>query len=94
MKTHVKLSLAMLTGFGLGAGAVHELRAQATPPAYVISEIDVIDEDGYAHQYIPVAREVLAASGQKRLASGGDTLGGVDIYRSHRMMAARVMTAR
>jgi uncharacterized protein (DUF1330 family) len=74
MKTHVKLGLAMLAGFGLGAGAVHELRAQATPPAYVISEIDVIEEDGYAHQYIPVAKEALAAGGQKRLASGGNTL--------------------
>ena len=43
MKTHVKLGLAMLAGFGLGAGAVHELHAEATPPAYVISEIDVVD---------------------------------------------------
>ena len=34
----------MLAGFGLGAGAVHELHAEATPPAYVISEIDVVDE--------------------------------------------------
>ena len=74
MKTHAKLGLAMLAGFGLGAGAVHELRAQATPPAYVISEIDVVDEDGYARQYIPIAKEALGASGQKRLASGSNTL--------------------
>jgi uncharacterized protein (DUF1330 family) len=67
MKTHVKLGLAMLAGFGLGAGAVHELHAEATPPAYVISEIDVVDENGYANK-------VLAASGQKRLASSGNTL--------------------
>jgi len=74
MKTHVKLGLAMLAGFGLGAGAVHELHAQAALPAYVISEIDVLDEDGYAHQYLPAVNEALAASGQKRLASGGNTL--------------------
>ena len=74
MKTHVKLGLAMLAGFGLGAGAVHELHAQAAPPAYVISEVNVIDEDGYAHQYLPAANAALAASGQKRLASGGNTL--------------------
>jgi uncharacterized protein (DUF1330 family) len=74
MKTHVKLGLAMLAGFGLGAGAVHELHAQATPPAYVISEVDVIDEDGYAHQFLPAATAALAASGQKRLASGGNTI--------------------
>jgi hypothetical protein len=38
MNTHVKLGLAMLAGFTLGAGAVHELHAQATPLAYGISE--------------------------------------------------------
>ena len=74
MKTHVKLGLALLAGFGLGAGAVHELHAQAAPPAYVISEVEVIDEDGYAHQFLPAVNEALAASGQKRLASGGNTL--------------------
>jgi uncharacterized protein (DUF1330 family) len=74
MKTHVKLGLALLAGFGLGAGAVHELHAQAASPAYVISEVDVIDEDGYAHQFLPAVNEALAASGQKRLAAGGNTL--------------------
>ena len=74
MKTHVKLGLAMLTGFGLGAGAVHELRAQATPPAYVISEIKVVDENGYANEYLPLVNKALAASGQKRLASSTNTL--------------------
>jgi uncharacterized protein (DUF1330 family) len=74
MKTHVKLGLAMLAGLGLGAGAVHELHAQAEPPAYVISEIDVIDENGYANEYIPLANKALAASGQKRLVLGGNTL--------------------
>jgi uncharacterized protein (DUF1330 family) len=74
MKTHVKLGLAMLAGFGLGAGAVHELHAQATPPAYVIAEIDVVDENGYANEYLPLANKALAGSGQKRLASGGNAL--------------------
>jgi uncharacterized protein (DUF1330 family) len=62
----------MLAGFGLGAGAVHELHAQATPPAYVIAEIDVVDENGYANEYLPLASKALAGSGQKRLASGGN----------------------
>jgi uncharacterized protein (DUF1330 family) len=74
MKTHVKIGLAMIAGFGLGAGAVHELQAQAAPPAYVISEIDVVDESGYSNQYIPLLNKVLAGSGQKRLVSGGNTL--------------------
>jgi uncharacterized protein (DUF1330 family) len=74
MKTVVKLGLAMLAGFGLGAGALHELHAQDTPPAYVISEIDVLDENGYANEYIPRANKALAGSGQKRLALTGNTL--------------------
>jgi len=64
----------MLAGLGLGAGAVHELHAQAALPAYVISEIDVVDEGGYAREYVPLANKALATTGQKRLASGADTL--------------------
>ena len=41
MNNYIKLGLAMLAGFGLGAIAVDKLHAQARPPAYVISEIDV-----------------------------------------------------
>ncbi|THD72177.1 MAG: DUF1330 domain-containing protein [Bradyrhizobium sp.] len=74
MKTHVKLGLAMVAGFGLGAGAVHELHAQASPPAYVISEIDVVDESGYSNDYIPLVKKALAGSGEKRIVSGGNTL--------------------
>jgi uncharacterized protein (DUF1330 family) len=74
MKTQVKLGLAMLAGIGLGAGAVHELHAQATPPAYVITEIDVVDEGGYTNMYLPAVNKALAASGQKRLVSNGEIL--------------------
>jgi uncharacterized protein (DUF1330 family) len=74
MKTHVKLGLAMLAGVGLGAAAVHELHAQATPPAYVIMQSDVVDERGYANQYLPALSKALAGSGQKRLASSSEIL--------------------
>jgi uncharacterized protein (DUF1330 family) len=74
MKTQVQLGFAMLAGFVLGVGALHELHAQDTPPAYVISEIDVLDENGYANEYIPLANKALADSGQKRLALTGNTL--------------------
>lgn len=74
MTPHAKVALAMLVGFGLGAGAVQGLHAQAKPPAYVISEIDVTDADAYAKEYVPLANKALAESGQKRLASGGRTI--------------------
>jgi uncharacterized protein (DUF1330 family) len=72
MNTNTKVCIAMLAGLGLGAGAVHELHAQASPPAYVISEIDVVDVDGYAREYLPLANKALASAGQKRLASSID----------------------
>ena len=37
MKTYFTVTLAMLTGFGLGAVAVHGLHAQAKAPVYYIS---------------------------------------------------------
>jgi len=74
MTAHIKVGLAVLIGFGLGAGAVEGLRAQARPPAYVISEIDVTNADAYAKEYVPLANKALADSGQKRLVSGGRTI--------------------
>src|ERR1700743_155894 len=74
MKAYVKLGMAMVTGFGLGAVAVHQLHAQASPPAYVISEIDVVDESGYSSDYLPIVKKAMANSGEKRIVSGGNTL--------------------
>ena len=73
MKSNYKLAIAMLAGFGLGAAAVQGLHAQAKPPAYVISEIDVVDKDAYAKEYLPLAQKALRDSGQKQLAAGGKT---------------------
>ena len=63
----------MLAGAGLGAAVVQGLHAQAKPPAYVISEIDVTDKDAYAKEYVPLAVKALKESGQKQLAAGGKT---------------------
>ena len=73
MKSNYKLAIAMLAGFALGAAAVQGLYAQAKPPAYVISEIDVVDKDAYAKEYLPLAQKALRDSGQKQLAAGGKT---------------------
>jgi hypothetical protein len=39
----------MLAGIGVGAVAVQTLHAQAKPPVYVVSEIDVTNVDAYAN---------------------------------------------
>ena len=74
MHTYAKIGLGSLVGFAIGAAAVQGLHAQAKPPAYVISEIEVTNADAYAKEYVPLANKALAESGQKRLASGGKTI--------------------
>jgi len=76
MKTYITVSLSMLAGAALGAGAIQTLHAQAKPAAYTISEIDVKDQDGYAKEFAPAAVKALAAneSGYKALARGGKTV--------------------
>src|ERR1044072_3633541 len=51
VKTHSAIVLALLTGIGLGAAAIQVRQAQVKTPAYVIGEIDVLDQDGYAREY-------------------------------------------
>jgi uncharacterized protein (DUF1330 family) len=74
MRECYTVALSLLTGIGIGALAIESLHAQARPPAYVISEIDVTNADAYAKEYVPLANKALAESGQKRLASGGRTI--------------------
>jgi uncharacterized protein (DUF1330 family) len=69
MKTHYTVALAMLAGVGLGAAAVQGLHAQAKPPVYIVSEIDVTDVDAYNKEYVPLAREAIKKSGGKVLAA-------------------------
>jgi uncharacterized protein (DUF1330 family) len=72
-KPNNKLAIAMLAGISLGAAAAQGLHAQAKPPAYVISEIEVTNKDAYAKEYVPLAVTALRDSGQKQLAAGGQT---------------------
>lgn len=74
MRNSAKVGLGMCAGFGLGVIAVQAIHAQAQPPAYVISEIDVTDAEAYAKEYVPLANKALADSGQKRLAFGSKTI--------------------
>jgi uncharacterized protein (DUF1330 family) len=73
MKTQCGVALALLTGAGLGAGAVQGLHAQAKPPAYVIAEIDVTNQEGYAKEYLPAGSKAVLDGGAKYLARGTRT---------------------
>jgi uncharacterized protein (DUF1330 family) len=73
MKTQFVVGIALLIGVGVGAVAVQSLHAQARPPAYVIAEIDVMNQDGYAKEYLPTGSKAVLAGGAKYLARGSRT---------------------
>ncbi len=50
MKTNYKVTVALAAGVAIGGAAVQGLHAQAKPPAYVVSEIDVTDKDAYVKE--------------------------------------------
>lgn len=70
MKTHYTVALAMLAGFGLGAVAVQGLHAQAKPPVYAVTEIDVANTEGWSKDYAPKAQALIKSMGGRVLAVG------------------------
>jgi uncharacterized protein (DUF1330 family) len=75
MKIRHIVALSLAAGVALGAGAVEGLRAQARPPAYVVGEINVTNQEGFAKEFGPIARQALAqAPGYRALVLGGKTV--------------------
>lgn len=71
MRTRYTVAIAMLTGIAIGGVAIQGLHAQAKPPVFVIGQIDVTNEDGYAKEYAPKAVAIVKAAGGRLLARGG-----------------------
>ena len=71
MKIRYAVALAVVAGFGLGAVAVQGLHAQAKPPVYGITEVDVTNPEGYAKEYVPRVQAGVKAAGGRLLAAGG-----------------------
>ena len=70
MKAKYKLAVAMLAGAAVGALAVQSLHAQAKPPVYTVTEIDVTNVEAYVKEYAPLAQASIKNSGGKLLAAG------------------------
>ena len=49
------------------------LHAQAKPPVYQITEINVMDQDAFMNDFLPKVRAAVKAAGGKSLAAGGKT---------------------
>jgi uncharacterized protein (DUF1330 family) len=71
MKQYFGVGLGMLAGTLIGAAAVSGLHAQAKPPVYLITEIDVTDSDGYSKEFAPKAQAIIKAAGGRFIAIGG-----------------------
>jgi uncharacterized protein (DUF1330 family) len=75
MKIRSIVALSLAAGVTIGAGAVERLRAQVRPLAYVVGEITVTNQEGFAKEFGPIARKALAlAPGYRALVLGGKTV--------------------
>jgi uncharacterized protein (DUF1330 family) len=82
MKTRTSIALAVIAGFGLGAISIQMLHAQAKPPVYTITEIDVSNNEAYMKEYAPKAQALVKEKGGKQLAAGsGITIEGAPAKR-------------
>ena len=72
MKTYYTMTLAMLAGVALGAGAVQVLHAQAKPQVYYVAEVDVTNPDAYIKEYVPKVQALVKAKGGKLLAAASN----------------------
>jgi uncharacterized protein (DUF1330 family) len=70
MQAHFKLAIALVAGVAIGGAAIQGLHAQATPKAYVVTEIEVINQEAQS-AYLPKVGEVIKSTGGKYLARGG-----------------------
>ena len=70
MKNPLALAVALAAGIGIGSFGVHALHAQSKPPVYMIEDNTVIDPDGFAKEFAPLARESLKTYGGRYLGGG------------------------
>ncbi|WP_426436096.1 DUF1330 domain-containing protein [Bradyrhizobium genosp. P] len=60
----------MLAGIAVGAVAIQGLHAQSSPKAYVVTEIEVINQEAQS-AFLPKVGEVIKSTGGTFLARGG-----------------------
>jgi uncharacterized protein (DUF1330 family) len=76
MQTKFAVLLALIIGVGIGVTGVPAIYAQTKAPshAYVIAEIDVLNQEGYAKEYLPPSSRALLDNGARYLARGSKTV--------------------
>ena len=74
MKTRYPVVAALLAGAALGTVAVQLLHAETRPPAYVVGEIDVMDDALYNKDYAPPAAKAVVDAGGTYLVRNGTSV--------------------
>jgi uncharacterized protein (DUF1330 family) len=70
IKPHYALPATLVAGLAIGAALTTALRAQSTPPAYVVAEVAIHDADAFAKEYAPRVTGTLQPYGGRFLTSG------------------------
>jgi len=71
MKTYLGVAFGMVAGMAIGGFAVQGLHAQAKPPVYLVTEIDVTNPEAYGKEFAPKAQATVKASNAKFVVIGG-----------------------
>jgi uncharacterized protein (DUF1330 family) len=70
MKTNYKIAIALVAGAAIGGAAIQGLHAQAKPKGYVITEVEIIDQEAFK-EFAPKVAEANKTAGGQYLARGG-----------------------
>jgi uncharacterized protein (DUF1330 family) len=70
VKSALKTTAAIACGLVVGGGAVQLLHAQSKPPAFVVAEIAVKDQEGYEKNFLKATAKDISDHGGKYLAGG------------------------
>lgn len=73
MKAKYTVTLSMIAGIAVGAVAIQGLHAQSSAKAYVVTEVEVINQEAQ-NAYLPKVAEVIKSTGGTFLARGGKTV--------------------
>src|SRR5262245_41556277 len=73
MKTRYTVALSMIAGAALAGAAIQGLHAQAKPAAYVITEVEIIDQAAF-NEFSPKVPATMQPFGGKYLVRGGKVI--------------------
>jgi len=70
MKPPYAVSATLIAGLAIGAALATALRAQSTPPAYVVAEVAIHDAEAFSRDYAPKVAGTVQSFGGRFLTSG------------------------